>query len=54
MTTMQFMQDFFFSVFNDLPDFLMAEPIIEFVSLIFGITVFALFMKIFLGGRKNG
>ena len=50
---MQPMQNFFFSIFNELPAFLMAEPIIYFISIAIAIYVAALFITLFSGGRKR-
>ena len=50
---LQTMETFFFDIFGAIPALLQSEPIIYFVSLIFGWTVFALFIKIFFSGRKN-
>lgn len=53
MTNLQAMETFFFDIFDAVPDFLVSEPIIYFVSLIFGITIAALFFKIFFGGIRH-
>lgn len=50
---LQTMETFFFDIFDAIPDLLQSEPIIYFVALIFGWTVFALFMKILFSGRRN-
>lgn len=53
MTQLQAMEAFFFDIFAQVPVFLGSEPIIYFVALIFGITVAALFFKLFFGGRRS-
>lgn len=50
---LQTMETFFFDIFDAIPELLQSEPIIYFVALIFGWTVFALFMKIFFSGGKH-
>lgn len=46
------MQQFFFSIFDMIPVFLMAPPIIYFISIAIAIYVAALFITIYKGGRK--
>lgn len=50
---MQEMQEFFFSIFEELPTFLMAEPIIYFISIAIAIYVAALFITLFSGGKRR-
>lgn len=47
------MQQFFFSIFNMIPAFLMEPPIIYFISIAIGIYVAALFVTFFHGGRRK-
>ena len=47
------MQSFFFSIFNEIPDFLWSEPIRYFVSILIGIYVAGL-MVTFLSFGKGG
>lgn len=41
------MQTFFFSIFEELPTFLMSEPIKYFISIAIGIYVAALMISLF-------
>lgn len=47
------MQQFFFSIFSMIPDFLMSPPIIYFISIAIGIYVAAIFVTLFNGGRRH-
>ena len=49
---MQAMENFFFSIFSELPSFLMAEPIIYFISIAIAIYVAALMVTLLHNGRK--
>ena len=49
---MSVMQQFFFSIFDMIPDFLMSPPIIYFISIAIGIYVAGLFIALFNGRRK--
>lgn len=46
------MQQFFFSIFDMIPAFLMTPPIIYFISIAIAIYVAALFITLFNGRRK--
>lgn len=47
------MQQFFFTIFDMIPDFLMSPPIIYFISIAIAIYVAALFITLFHGGRRR-
>lgn len=46
------MQNFFFSIFQMIPDFLMSPPIIYFVAIAVAIYVAALMITLYRGGKK--
>ena len=50
---MSSMQQFFFSIFEMIPDFLMKPPIIYFISIAIGIYVASIFVTLFNNGRRR-
>lgn len=53
MTNMQKMQEFFFSIFDEIPEFLTSEPMIYFVSILIGIYVAGLLVTLcHIGNRR--
>ena len=46
------MQNFFFSIFEELPEFLMAEPMIYFISISIAIYVAALMVTLLHHRRR--
>lgn len=47
------MQQFFFTIFDMIPDLLMSPPIIYFISIAIGIYVAAIFVTLFRGGTPK-
>ena len=52
MSQLQIMKNFFFAIFEELPDFLMAEPIIYFISIAIAIYVAALMVTLLNHNRR--
>lgn len=48
---MAIMQQFFFSIFDMIPGFLMSPPIIYFISIAMGIYVAGILLTMFHGGK---
>lgn len=52
MTQFEAMENFFFSIFEELPSFLMSEPIIYFISIAIAIYVAALMVTLINHNRR--